>query len=308
MKRFVIIGAGPVGQTTARALIQQGHLVDLVTRSGSGPDLTGLSKHALDATNSAGLIAIATGATAIINAANPPYTKWETQWPPLAHALLTAAEQSGAALVTMSNLYGHGPSHQSMDANTPTDSTGTKGRIRASMWAEALAAHHSGKVRVAEVRASDFFGPEVRDANMGERVVPRILAGKSVQLLGRTTVLHSFSYMPDVAQTLAHVASHDETWGRAWVVPSTTLTQSEMVRTLCTAAGVSAVKVSAMPLLVLKAFGLVVPIMRELQEVWYQFDAPFVVDATETTSKLGIAAAPVEQAAADTIVWWKAQK
>jgi nucleoside-diphosphate-sugar epimerase len=308
MKRFVIVGAGPVGQTTARTLLDQGHAVDLVSRSGRGPDLTALSKHALEATDPIALGRLATGATAIINAANPPYRKWETQWPPLARSMLTAAEQSGAALVTMSNLYGHGPTHQRMDANTPMDSTGKKGRIRAVMWADALAAHHGGKARVAEVRASDFFGPGVRDANLGERVVPRILSGKSVKLLGRTDVAHSFSYMPDVAQTLAHVAAHDETWGRAWVVPSNAMTQSEMIRALCSAANVPMVKVSAMPAIVMKALALVVPIMRELREIWYQFDAPFVVDAAETTSNLGIAATPVEQASADTIAWWKAQK
>jgi nucleoside-diphosphate-sugar epimerase len=308
MNRFVIVGAGPVGQTTARTLLDQGHAVDLVTRSGTGPDLSTLSKHALDATDSAALAKLARGATAIINAANPPYTKWETQWPPLARSMLTAAEQSGATLVTMSNLYGHGPTHQRMDANTPMDSTGKKGRIRAAMWADALAAQNAGKIRVAEVRASDFFGPGVRDANIGERVVPRVLAGKSVQLLGRIDVPHSFSYMPDVAQTLAHVASHEDTWGRAWVVPSNSMTQADLVRTLCSAANVPLVKVSTMPALVMKALGLVVPIMRELREVWYQFDASFVVDAAETTSKLGIAATPVEEAAADTIAWWKVQK
>jgi nucleoside-diphosphate-sugar epimerase len=308
MKRFVIIGAGPVGRTTTQHLVDQGHAIDLVSRTGSGPNLTSISKHPLDATDTAALTKLAVGATAIINAANPPYTKWETMWPPIARSLLTAAEQSGAGLITMSNLYGHGPAHQTMTANTPMDSTGKKGRIRAAMWADALAAHNAGLVRVAEVRASDFFGPEVRDANMGERVVPNVLAGKGVQLLGRADVPHSFSYMPDVARTLAHVASHDETWGRAWVVPSVTASQSELVRALCSAAGVPAVKVSTMPAFVLNALGLVVPLMRELKEVSYQFDAPFVVDANETTSVLGISATPVDHAANETIAWWKAQK
>jgi nucleoside-diphosphate-sugar epimerase len=308
MKRFLIIGAGPVGRTTAQQLVDQGHTVDLVTRTGSGPNLTAISKHALDATDTAALSKLAVGATAIINAANPPYTKWETMWPPIARSLLTAAQQSGAGLITMSNLYGHGPAHQTMNADTPMDSRGKKGRIRAAMWADALAAHHAGLVRVAEVRASDFFGPEVRDANMGDRVVPRVLTGKGVQLLGRADVPHSFSYMPDVGRTLAHVASHEETWGRAWVVPSITVTQGELIRALCNAAGVPPVKVSTMPAFVLNALGLVVALMRELKEVSYQFGAPFVVDASQTTSELRIDATPVEQAVAETITWWKAQK
>jgi nucleoside-diphosphate-sugar epimerase len=308
MKRFVVVGAGPVGKSTTQELLNQGHAVDLVTRSGSGPDAASVTKHALDATNATALAELAVGAAAIINAANPPYTKWDTQWPPIATALLNAAQQSGAALVTMSNLYGHGPAHQTITADTQMDSTGKKGVVRATMWANALVAHNAGKARVAEVRASDFFGPEVRDANMGERVVPRILAGKGVQLLGRTDVPHSFSCMPDVARTLAHVALHEETWGRAWLVPSNTLTQREMIRALCTAAHTSEVKVSTLPKVALTLLSPFVPLMRELQEVWYQFDAPFVVDATDTTSKLGIEATPLEQAATATVAWWKAEK
>jgi nucleoside-diphosphate-sugar epimerase len=308
MKRFVVVGAGPVGKSTTQELLKQGHAVDLVTRSGSGPDVVSVNKHALDATNATALTKLAVGATAIINAANPPYTKWDTQWPPIATALLNAAQQSGAALVTMSNLYGHGPAHQTMTADTPMDSVGKKGVVRATMWANALAAHTAGKARVAEVRASDFFGPEVRDANMGERVVPRVLAGKGVQLLGRADVPHSFSYMPDVARTLAQVALHDDTWGRAWLVPSNTLTQREMIRALCTAAQTPEAKVSTLPKVALTLLSPFVPLMRELQEVWYQFDAPFVVDATETTSELGIAPTPIDQALAATVAWWRDQK
>ena len=44
---------------------------------------------------------IATGAAALYNCANPLYHQWFTDWPPLASALLTAAERSGAVLAAM---------------------------------------------------------------------------------------------------------------------------------------------------------------------------------------------------------------
>jgi nucleoside-diphosphate-sugar epimerase len=305
VKRFVIIGSGPVGSTTAEELVRNGYAVDLITRSGKGPSLAGITRHALDATDAQALTTLASGATAIINAANPPYTKWATEWPPLAASILAAAERSGAGLVTMSNLYGHGPQHQRMTAHTPMDSTGTKGRVRADMWAAALLAHQEGRARTAEVRASDFFGPKVTDANIGQRIVPRILDGRKVQLLGKTDVAHSFSYMPDVARTLARVASNETAWGRAWLVPSCTITQREMIGALCFAAKVTDVKISTMPEFVLKALGVAIPLMRELTEVSYQFAAPFVVDATETTSQLGIAPTPIAESALATVGWYR---
>ena len=305
MERFVVVGAAPVGTGTARALVAQGGCVDIVSRSGDGPTQTGITLHAVDANDRAALRAVAAGARAIINAANPPYTKWETLWPPLAQSLLATAAKTGATLVTMSNLYGHGPRHQTMRADTPLDATGRKGRTRARMWNDALEAHNSGRVKVAEVRASDFFGPGVRDANTGERVISRILSKKSAQLLGRDDVPHSFSYMPDVVRTLACVATNPDSWGRALVVPSISVTQKEMVRALCNAAGVPEVKVSTVPTFVLSVAGVLVPMMRELKEISYQFDAPFVVDATETTTHLGVVATPLPQAASDTIAWWR---
>ena len=45
----------------------------------------------------------------IYSCAGPAYPRWVTDWPPLATALLTAAERSGAVLATASNLYGYGP-------------------------------------------------------------------------------------------------------------------------------------------------------------------------------------------------------
>lgn len=45
----------------------------------------------------------------IYNCVNPAYHRWATDWPPIAAALLDAAERADALLVTMGNLYGYGP-------------------------------------------------------------------------------------------------------------------------------------------------------------------------------------------------------
>ncbi len=303
MKRFVIIGAGPVGRATARELLANGHRVEIVTRSGNS--IEGATPRLADASDSAALINIVRDATAIVNCANPPYTKWTTAWPPLASSMLAAAEQTGAGLITMSNLYAHGPLHQTMTAQTPLTSTGTKGRVRARIWETGLSAHAAGRAKVAEVRASDFFGPEVTDANMGERVIPNILSGKRISILGRTDVPHSFTYMPDVGRVVARVACDETLWGRPWLVPSTTITQAEMIGALSNAARLAAPKISTLPSAVLRLAGFFVPMMRELREVEYQFAAPFVVDATETEQQLNIHATALEIAAVETIGWWR---
>ncbi|MEO6126111.1 MAG: hypothetical protein ABIR32_20625 [Ilumatobacteraceae bacterium] len=127
----------------------------------------------------------------------------------------------------MSNLCGYGPVSGRMNATRADRATGAKGRVRATMWADAKAAHDARCLRAVEVRASDFFGPQVTESSFGQRVVlrgPRILAGKGVPLLGHLDVAHSNTYMPDAARVLAAVAEsadHDVTlFGRTWLVPS----------------------------------------------------------------------------------------
>ena len=98
MALHVIVGAGPVGRATATLLAERGERVRQVTRRGSGPEHPAVERIAADATDSTRLGELTRGAVALYNCASPAYHRWLTDWPPLAAALLTAAERSGAVL------------------------------------------------------------------------------------------------------------------------------------------------------------------------------------------------------------------
>ena len=109
----------------------------------------------------------------------------------------------------------------------------------------------------------------------------------------------------DVARTLVTLATDERAWGTAWhVVNPDTLTQRDAVAALARAAGTS-VRVSSLPWAIVNAAGVFVPMMRELRETRYQFDRPFVVDATATRDILGLTATPWPEAAAATVAWWR---
>ena len=308
MARHLVVGAGPVGSHTALLLADAGHDVRLVTRSGGGPAHPLIERVAFDASDPAAMATAAAGAAAVYNCANPAYHRWVSDWPPIATALLDAAAAYDAVLVTMSNLYGYGPVDAPMTEDTPLAATGVKGRVRAQMWEQALAAHEAGRVRVTEARASDFFGPGVVGSHLGERVVPRLLAGKGIRVIGDPDQPHSWTYVPDVARTLVTLANDERAWGRAWHVPSPPpLTQREAITRLCEAAGVPAVSVGAMPAWALRAAGLVVPMLRELREVTYQFEAPFVLDSSRAESTFGLTPTAYDEATAATVAWWRAR-
>jgi len=291
----VIVGAGGVGGGVARELTAAGHEVVVVTRSGRAPVVDGVRAVALDAGDAAALTAVTRGADALYNCANPSnYTKWATQWPPLAAALLAAATDTGAGLVSMGNLYGYGEVDGPIHARDPLAATGPLGRIRVRMWEDAMEAQRAGLVRVTEARASDFVGPESGgQAHLGDHLFPRVLAGKKVWVFGAADVPHSWTYVPDVARTLARLGTDDRSWGRAWLVPSNApLTQREAVASIAETAGVPMPRVGVVRRPVLRAAGLVVPMARAFGEVLHQFERPFVLDASETAATFGIEPTP----------------
>lgn len=306
MSIHVIVGRGAIGTATARLLVDQGHQVRVVSRRG-GPAAAGAESVALNASDAVALTAAATGAAALYNCANPAYDKWETDWPPLAAALLDTAERTGAVLATVGNLYGYGPVTAPITESTPLAAVGRKGKVRNKMWADALDRHRAGRVRVTEVRGSDYVGPGVTDqGHLGERAVPLLLRGKTVRVLGNPDVPHSWTAVDDVALALVTAAREPQAWGRVWHVPTAPAVSSrQAVTMLCAAAGVAPVKVAPIPPLALCAAGIVSPVMRELQEVRHQFSQPFVLDSSAFTAQFGIAATPLADTTAATVVWWK---
>jgi nucleoside-diphosphate-sugar epimerase len=169
------------------------------------------------------------------------------------------------------------------------------------MFADALEAHRSGRVRMTEVRSSDYVGPGA-ESHLGERVVPRVLAGKRASVIGSADQPHTWTYTEDVARLLVTVARDERAWGRAWHVPSNTpRTQREAIADLARVAGMPPVKVGTLPNALLRALGLVNPTMRELQETLYQFERPFVMSSVDAETTFGLRPTPWDDVLAETL-------
>ena len=134
---------------------------------------------------------------------------------------MTAAERNGALLVCLENLYGYGPTGgKPMTEDLPLAATTVKGRTRAAMTAELLAAADAGRVRVAIGRASDFFGPGVtQGSTLGERVFGNALAGMRADFIGNPDLPHTYSYVPDIAAGLATLGTDARAAGQVWHLP-----------------------------------------------------------------------------------------
>ncbi len=305
MGSYLIIGAGAIGTVVAEQLALAGQDVRLMSRSGTGPSSPLIRLIKGDASDMTTVRENARGIDAIFNCANPRYHRWSSDWPPIATAILAGAEANRCDLVTLGNLYPYGEPTGPMSPHDPFNARYEKAQVRATMWRLAKRAHDQGLIRVTEVRASDYIGPGAK--SYPGAVLSRVLAGKGCWLPGDLDEAHSWNFTNDVARTLIACAHDDRSWGRAWHAPANRpRTIRELVTDLADAAGVAHVTVSKVPTTALRVIGLVSPMVREIPKTLYQFNAPFVIDDTETREVLGISPTQWCEVLATTIANYRA--
>ncbi|TDE93879.1 NAD-dependent epimerase/dehydratase family protein [Occultella glacieicola] len=291
MARIVVLGAGPIGATTASRYAARGDRVTVVTRSGSGPHRPGIDRVALDVA-AGGLGEVAAGASVIVNAVNLPYRQWQAGWPPIHREVMGAAESSGAVLALVGNFYVYPAGSSPMSARTPIDPPTRKGAIRARIWADLVAAHRAGRIRTLELRGSDYVGAQVVStdgAHAGPRLVDPVLRGRRAAVVGDPDAAHTWTAVDDIARTILTLAEDERAWGRAWHVPSAPARSIRQVaEDVAAAGGLPRARVSRIPRPVLRLLGLAQPQLGEIIEMLYQFDAPFVATHEETTEVFGV--------------------
>lgn len=288
----VVLGSGTIGSRLASRLGKEGNQVLLVSRTDNGPEMENVKQAAGDAASFSSLITVAPKADYLYNCVNPPYDKWDQAWPPINKAVIEYAMKTGAVLVTSSNLYCYGSYKGVMTEELPLNAKWKNGRVRADMWLEVKDRHDAGQIRATEVRASDYICAS-NQSRMGERVVPRLLAGKGVQLLGALDKLHTWTDPDDVVHLMMVIAKDDSALGLPWHVPSNgPKTQLQVVQDIALEIGLKNPKVSSVPTLIEKMLGLFNPVMRELINANYQFNEPFVMSDEKARKTFGLKPKP----------------
>ncbi|MDQ0867189.1 nucleoside-diphosphate-sugar epimerase [Arthrobacter globiformis] len=298
---------GPVGWTVAEQLAERGGRVRVLTRSGSGPDHPLVEKLQMDVSN-AGLLGDAfEGAAAVfhcIHGSSYSAAAWEQELPAAEQAVLAAAGEAGAVVVFPESLYSYSDPERVMTEGSPREAEGGKRGVRAAL----LRAREASATDTVSVVAGDFFGPRVRMAHAGERMVPGVLARRPLQVVGSADQPHYFTYVPDLAAAMIRAAGMPELWNRVLHAPTNPpLTQRQIARAFAAAAGVPSAKVHAVPGWVLRTLWLFSADMRELGEMLYQFERPFVMDSTASEEQLGLRPTPLQVAAKETVEWWRSE-
>ncbi len=292
LARPAVLGAGPVGRALVDRLVALGLKPLLITRSGSTH--RGSRAVAADLGDPSQAIDAIGDATIVFHVAAPPYHRWVEEFPGLQRAIVEGCQAADAPLIVLENLYGYGPVEGPMTEELPLTATTRKGRVRARLWNELQAEHWDGRLRVAAVRASDFYGPGVVASSFGERFMKRAAIGKRAPIVGSPQALHSVTYVPDIAAAMVTLASEPSAWGRAWHCPTApAVTQLELAQLVARSAQVEG-KVSAMPSWLLGILGRFVKPLGELIELQYEFDSDFVLDSSAFEARFNCVPTPLE--------------
>jgi len=301
----VVFGSGQVGRALTTHLAGLGLPVRVVSRNRPPGLVDGVDWRAADATDPDAATDAARGASVVYQCLNAPYTDWPERFPPLQRGVLAAAERNGALLVSLENIYGYGPTGgTAMTEDLPLAATTVKGRTRAAMTRELLDAADADRVRIAIGRASDFFGAGATESSLGERVFGNAVAGKRADFIGNPDLPHTYSYVPDIAAGLATLGTDERAVGDVWHLPGPeTVTTRQLLELVAGYVG-HPVGVRSLPKLAIRALGLFNPTIRELVELSYEFEQPFVLDTTKYQSTFGTEATPLATAVAATVNWY----
>jgi nucleoside-diphosphate-sugar epimerase len=304
----VIFGAGQVGYLLAERLLAAGKRVRVVKRSAGGIPQGAESRQG-DAADVLFCRDACKDAAVVYHCMNPAYSSnlWSELLPRYMGNLISAAGEAGARLVVLDNLYMLGRTGgRPMNEDTPVDPCSRKGEIRAHVAERLFDMQRQGRVRAVCGRAADFYGPRGTQTFFGDHFWKPVLAGKAGMSPVNADTPHTYHYIPDVAHGLAMLGLADEgvvAQAPLWMLPcQPAVSTREMVQRFAAGLGHD-IPLNEMPRWLLNALGLVVPMVRELKEMAYQWDEPFIVDDSRFRAAFGVQPTPVDEAACATLDW-----
>jgi nucleoside-diphosphate-sugar epimerase len=303
----VVLGAtGGAGRAVVQELLDRGHPVRAVSRSG-GSFSDEVAVATADCTDAEAARRACEGAAVVYNCLNVPYSEWAETLPVFTENSIAAAAQADAPLVVTDNLYMYGPTDGPMTEETPRQPAGPKGRLRAEMEEQLMAAHEAGRVRVALGRASDFYGPHANSSTR-ELVFEAALDGSTAAWLGTLNAPHTMTYLPDFAKGLVTLGTHEAAFGEVWHLPSNPpITGREFIERVYADAGREP-SMRAYGYWMLTLAGLFDAQIWEAREVLYQFRAPFVMDTSKFEAAFGADVTPYDTAIRETLDWHRSRR
>jgi nucleoside-diphosphate-sugar epimerase len=216
------------------------------------------------------------GATHAHLCAGLPYSTetWRTDWPRIMENVIRASERSQTKLVFIDNVYMYGPPplRRPITEDHPQNPVSDKGRIRKVVAEALLASHSEGRIQALILRAPDFYGPGATNSLLYLMVLQKVLQRKRPMWIGNPDRIHSFGHVIDISRAAVLLALDSGSYGQVWHSPTSkeTVTARRLIGMIADRLGRPA-RFSKLGHLSLSAIGAIVPMVREVKEMAYQY-------------------------------------
>ncbi|GAB7525390.1 NAD-dependent epimerase/dehydratase family protein [Paraburkholderia sp. 2C] len=284
--------AGAAGRSIAAALRAQGQRYRAIGRArqaleaafGDDPnaDIATWNPH-----DPSSIAAAAAGLHTAIYLVGVPYDRFAMH-PPLMRNTLAGLDAAGVErLILIGTVYPYGrPRQHPVTEAHPREPHTFKGRMRREQEDLVLDAHGRNGLSTLVLRLPDFYGPGVERSFL-HGVFEGAVRGGRAQMVGPIDIPHEFIFMPDLGPVVASLAHRAEAYGRVLHLGGAgTITPREVAARAYALAGREP-KLMVAGKTMLRAIGLINPIMRELVEMHYLLTDPVVLDDSALQALIG---------------------
>ncbi len=307
-RTVLVLGAnGRFGAASAQAFADAGWRVLAQVRRDLAVRSAGIEPVALPLADTEALARAAAGASVVVYAVNPLYTRWDAEAMPLLEAGLAVAQRLRAHFMFPGNVYNFGESMPAvLHEHTPQRPSTRKGEQRVAMEAAIAAACADGRLpRASIVRAGDFFGGGT--GSWLDLAIAKSAAQGKLVYPGPTDVVHAWAYLPDLASAFVAVAQQPGEGVRSWRFAGHAVTGAEFLAALERALRGLGVEPAGgfrhggMPWPLIRVAGLVNPMLRELARMAYLWRVPHALAGEALAALPGVRRTPLEAALAQSL-------
>lgn len=293
----VVLGYGAVGRATVEALLARGDAVRVAQRSRPADFPAKVAFASCDVLDADSVRRAIAGAGQVVLSVGFPYDSrvWRRVWPKTITNLIEACAETKARIVFVDNLYMLGPQTAPRREDMPLSTGSEKAAVLSEVTRIWSAAATAGRVRLAALRCTDFYGPNVPVSHLGSSGFGALAQGKPALMLAPPDTPHDFAYVPDIARAvLTLLDAPDDAFGQVWNMPcAPTRTPRQILEMGAQALGVK-LRMWVVPLWVLPVAGIFARFMREVADVGFTWDRPYEVDGSKFARRFGFEVTPVE--------------
>lgn len=208
---------------------------------------------------------------------------WNEKWPALMQNVIDACKKHKAKLVFFDNVYMYDNNFiWNMTEETPVNPISKKGMIRMQIAKMLTDEFEKGELTALIARSADFYGPRNDKSYLNIGVINNLKKGKPANWFASADKIHSFTYAPDAAKATALLGNTPDAFNQIWHLPtnSARIKGKQWIALVAKEMNVKS-RYIVIPKWLLTTMGLFMPIMRELNEMVYQYDRDYFFNSSK---------------------------